>query len=265
MLGVIGAVVGGYALYAGSAYALRNRFIFPLDGIDFRRWHLWPHREGSTIEFETEAGIGFAHHLPAKGGEPKGRVILLHGNAMIAVDFAALAAKWSDYGFDVLVPEFRGYGGMDGKPSPENIVADTLKVLDMLPVIDGPLLIHGISLGGGLGMQLSRKIKIDAVVLQSTFSSIGDAAWKFGLPGILVDGVMDSRQAMKEFGGRVLIIHGDKDRLFGQGHPKRMSAAVPDENNLRRVTVPGGQHMISEIAIFDILDQNVAWLQGLDH
>lgn len=260
MLGIVGGIAGTYAGYVALAYLLRKRFVFPMVGVDFRRWHLWPHRDGQTLRFETEVGEGFAHHLPAKDGKPRGRVILYHGNLMVAVDMAALAEKWSDMGFDVVVPEFRGYGGFPGVPTPRNIVSDTLKALDMLPDVDGPLIGHGISLGGGLVMEFCRQRNLDAVVLQSTFSSIGDAAWRYGLPGTTVSGYLNSKEVMNGYDGKVLIIHGDGDRLFGSGHPDRMAKAVPDENNLRRVTVTGGRHMISEGKIFKILGENIDWL-----
>jgi pimeloyl-ACP methyl ester carboxylesterase len=56
-------------------------------------------------------------------------VSISHGNAELIDHLLDDARQWRRLGFDVVLPEYRGYGRSTGSPSQESIVGDTLAAI----------------------------------------------------------------------------------------------------------------------------------------
>jgi pimeloyl-ACP methyl ester carboxylesterase len=252
-----GSAALAYAGYVAAAYGLRNRIVYPVAGTPFGAFRSWPTEEATRLQREIEGGTVHAFHLEASA--PRGRVAILHGNMMVAPDVAFLARFWTEQGFDVLVPEYRGYAGAAGKPEAQAIVDDVSAFLDELRPVVGPFIAQGISLGGGIAAELTRTRNVDALVLQSTFLSISSVTPRFGLPGRLVRTLYPTAQTLRNFAGRMLVIHGTADRLFPPSHGRQLAAIVP-AGQARHVEVPNAIHMIADNRIVPILRDHVDWL-----
>ena len=253
----VGSAALAYAGYVAAAYGLRNRIVYPVAGTPFGAFRSWPTEEATRLQRRIEGGTVHAFHLTASA--PRGRVVILHGNMMVAPDVAFLARFWREQGFDVLVPEYRGYAGAAGKPEAQAIVDDVCAFLDEVRPVPGPLIAHGISLGGGIAAELTRCRKLDALVLQSTFLSISSVTLRFCLPGVLVRSLYPTARTLQNFSGRMLVIHGSADRLFPPEHGRRLAALVP-AGQARHVEVPGAIHMIADGEVVPILQHHVDWL-----
>jgi hypothetical protein len=80
---------------------------------------------GSAVVVHTEDGLDLtAWHAPATGPATGTSVLVLPGNAGSRAARVPLARALSAAGFDVLLLDYRGYGGNPGSPTEQGLAAD---------------------------------------------------------------------------------------------------------------------------------------------
>ncbi len=134
-------------------------------------------------------------------------------------------------GVSVLIPEYRGYGRSTGTPSQDAIREDLVTFYDLLAaradVDHSRIVFHGVSLGGGAAAQLASQRAPRALVLQSTFTSVADiASSRFHVPRAIVPEPYDSLEALREYGGPALILHGRRDDLIPFAHAEALTRTL---------------------------------------
>ncbi|HEY6876943.1 MAG TPA: alpha/beta hydrolase [Polyangiales bacterium] len=171
--------------------------------------------------------------LPGRGvtaATPGPLLVFAHGNGELIDDWPQLLAPYRELGLSVLLPEFRGYGRSAGQPSEAALVRDFEHALQNAladPRVDGRVVYHGRSLGGGVVCALARRHPPKALVLESTFTSVADVARGMGIPRLLVRDPFESLPVVQQFAGPVLVFHGVRDRLIPVAHARRLAAANP--------------------------------------
>lgn len=210
----------------------------------------------------------------------KPTVILFYGNTMTAV--RAIENYWGEYyankGYNVLVPDYRGYGLSKGKAATYNqemqAYYDTeacLKFVLEQGVSKENIIGHGTSLGGPYATALSYFFGIKKVVLDHTFTSCGDVAanivpilpryiaylaiqyiyeqrempsQRFGVRPLKTDG-FNSLKKVRHMSGRILVIRGKKDKLMNMRFGEQLVAAKYKEEKEQKqhlITVDGGHN-----------------------
>ena len=172
--------------------------------------------------------------LPRTGAATDGpgpAVIFMHGNGEFIDQWAPAFRRFTDAGFTVLLPEYRGYGASAGKPSQDAIVEDLVAFRERLVAlesVDADRLVYvGRSLGGGFAAQLTERHPPAALILSSTFTSAADAAHDLtGLPRWLVRDKLEVRGVLAGYPGPVLILHGEDDDLMGVHHARANAEAA---------------------------------------
>jgi fermentation-respiration switch protein FrsA (DUF1100 family) len=137
-----------------------------------------------------------------------------------------------ELGLGVLLVEYPGYGRSEGTPS-ERSVSDAMRAaydaVAARPDVDPRRIVgFGRSLGGGAICQLALHRSLAALVLESTFTSVGDIARGFGLPRFLVRDPFDNAAVLAKFAGPVLLVHGEQDTLIPVAHAHALHALRPD-------------------------------------
>ncbi len=165
---------------------------------------------------------------------PKGLIVHAHGNGeAIELNEEAFLAYVKNDGWAVLMPEYRGYGRSGGSPSKHAIVEDfeyfLERVLENHPALRSRLVYHGHSLGGGVVAELARRIPPHGMILESTFTSVADAARDLlRVPSFLIWDNYDVSGFLKTYTGPVLLIHGTQDEVIGHHHAERNRALARD-------------------------------------
>jgi fermentation-respiration switch protein FrsA (DUF1100 family) len=184
---------------------------------------------GEALWFDIDGARVEAWYLPAPGDKPAPLIIHAHGNGeLIDIQTRSVEALRAA-GIAVLLVEYPGYGRSDGDPS-EKTVTDTLVAaydwakgdarIDATRIVG-----YGRSLGGGAMAQLAARRPMAALVLESTFASIGDMVRAKGIPGWLVVNEFDTRAVLSKYPGPVLILHGTRDTTFPVAHAHALRAA----------------------------------------
>jgi len=202
-----------------------------------------PDPDVERIWIDTDEGKVPALFLPAKI-KTSPLVVYTHGNGSLAELEVADARGWQQMGYSVLIPEYRGYGKAAGSPNQDVIVADTLKMMDVVcarKTVDcSTTIYHGRSLGGGVAAALATIRPPKGLVLESTFTTIRAFASDFYAPGFMVRDGWDTVDFLPTFDAPVLILHGELDNIVPLEHSHQKAAVA--QNATRHVL--SGHHML---------------------
>ena len=226
--------------------------------------YLTPDKIGLTYEevnFRSSDGLMlFGWFLPAQG-KAKGTVLFLHGNAENISTHIANVHWLPAQHYNVFLPDYRGYGGSEGRPSLKGLQDDinsAMKYLLQRKDIDTErIVILAQSLGGALAIynvaHSPYRAKIKALISESAFSDYRNLTreklasfwltWPLQWPlSFLIDNDYSPLDAVSLISPiPLLIIHGDNDNVVPLLHGESLftAAAQPKEMWL----VPGGGHI----------------------
>lgn len=238
---------------------LENSLVYPAprypssdvaDGAIPTNWN--PKNFGAEeVHFQSADGTklhGWYWQHPA----PQGYLLYCHGNGDCVGYLGDYLAELSQrHRLSVFVFDYRGYGQSGGSPSETGILQDGASARDWLAeraaVKPDEVILMGRSLGGAVAIDLAANTGARALILQSTFTSLPDAAARiyWFLPvRILMRNQYRSIDKIAKYKGPVLQSHGDKDRVIPFAIGQQLFSAAPGEK--RFYTVPGGDHNDAE-------------------
>lgn len=185
-------------------------------------------------EIRTPAGHNESWFLAAPGASPTNplpAVMFFHGNAEVIDYQDHVVRAYQRMGLSVLLPEYRGYGAADGKPSQSVIREDNVRFYDDLvrrPDVDPKRIVfHGRSLGGGVACDLVTVRKPAALVLECTFTSAASLANKYLVPSFLCKHPFRNDAVLRAATFPVLISHGTRDTIIPVSHGRALRDMVP--------------------------------------
>jgi fermentation-respiration switch protein FrsA (DUF1100 family) len=211
---------------------LLDRILFqPSPGVDLRPESLGI--DAQELRLHSEDGVRLhAYYLP---GTPAGEraLLFLHGNAGNASHRLPNAAALAHLGTDVLLLDYRGYGLSEGRPSRAGVIADARAALAHLTGSRGfareRIVVFGRSLGGAVAVASVGADPLGGLILESTFTSLGDMARSVAGPlGPLFAGSnLDSLATIARVRAPLLFFHGDRDAIVPFELGRRLYEAAP--------------------------------------
>lgn len=216
-------VIGFLAVvYAGILLALwqfQERIVFQPpakpDGTEDTRRLQYTSRDGIRL---------FAYVVePARPGGPV--VLAFHGNAMISRWMIPWARDLSRrFDATVVLPEYRGYDGLDGVPNYAGAAMDAQAALEATQAEFGiaasRMVFYGHSLGTAVATELATKAAPRSLVLESPFSSARDMAARFPIFGLGFFWPAISRvhyrtiEHVRTIASPVYVVHGERDIII---------------------------------------------------
>ncbi len=193
----------------------------------------WIERDGARVEAWLMRSL---REEPARG-----LVSISHGNAELIDHLGDDARRWRRLGFDVVLPEYRGYGRSTGSPSEEAIVADTLDAIDWALGRTGhtALVLHGRSLGTGVVAQVAARLgeipsrpTLELVALEAPFTSIASYAPRYGVPPFLVRDPYRTDEVLPTLTCPVIILHTRGDDVVPIEHGRMLASLAPSRISL---------------------------------
>ncbi len=154
--------------------------------------------------------------VPPKANKPL--VLYFHGNGGSLAHRVTRFRKLVDDGTGLLALSYRGYGGSEGSPSEDGLIADARAAhafaRERFP--DRKIVLWGESLGTGVAVAIAAEQDVDAVILEAPFTSAADvasAAYPFVPVRLLMKDQFLSDVRIGKVRAPVLIMHGERDRI----------------------------------------------------
>lgn len=200
--------------------------------------------QASEVELKAADNVRvLAWTVPPKPGKPV--VLYFHGNGGSLAHRVARFSRLIEDGTGLVALSYRGYGGSEGKPSEEGLIADARAAHDFARshYPDAKVVLWGESLGSGVAVALAAERDVAAVVLEAPFTSAADvafAAYPFLPVSLLMKDQFRSDARIGKVTAPVLIMHGLRDRVvpFRLGEQLYAIANEPKEF----VRFPDGDH-----------------------
>ena len=156
---------------------------------------------------------------------PRGTVLFCHGNGGNISYLLETVKLFSALEYNLLVFDYRGYGESDGTPTEEGTYLDAEAAWDYLVkqrgILPSSIVLMGRSLGGGVATWLAQRHAPQALILESTFTSLADIAaevypyfpvrWLLRFRYSTLDRIADVRCP-------VLVIHSRADEIVSFRH-----------------------------------------------
>lgn len=234
VLRVFALAAFGYALYLALLFVQQRGMMFPGPRMGFPPLAQTALPTGASrvslpASFGDVQGV-LLHAEDARIGLPA--ALYFHGNAeSVGQNLQALRAI-ARRGVHVLLVEYPGYAGTDGRPTRDALVEAAGLAHDYLarsPLVDPRRIVAiGRSIGSGPATELARSLPLAALVLLSAFSELDGFAHGMGAPAWLIRDRFDNATALAGFDGPVLLFHGRADGIIPIEHSRRLRAAAPD-------------------------------------
>jgi fermentation-respiration switch protein FrsA (DUF1100 family) len=178
-------------------------------------------------------------YLPRK--DPTAVVLQIHGNAGNLTGRAQLANELQQRcGVAVMIFDYRGYGRSEGTPTIEGLLRDARAARAELAQREGieeqGVVLMGESLGGAIAVDLAASDGARGLVLESTFSSLRDAAsahYPEFLVSTLVADKLNSAARISSYHGPLLQFHGDADQVIPLESSRRLFDAANQPKSLK--------------------------------
>jgi fermentation-respiration switch protein FrsA (DUF1100 family) len=209
------------------------------------------------VTFETTDGLGLnGWFVAASGPSPRISVLVFNGNAGNRAHRAPLAAALQRHGLQVLLVDYRGYGGNPGTPTENGLAADSRAAHAYLagrPDVDASRIVYfGESLGTAVAIDLAAEHPPAALVLRSPFTSIADVG-RYHYPFLPVRLLLRDRFAAIDQIRRIrvplLVIAGGRDRIVPIENSRRLYDAAVAPKTL--LMLPNADHNDVELIAGD--------------
>jgi len=200
-------------------------------------------------------------NVPAAPGKPT--IFYLQGVAGNLADRAGRFRRFTERGYGLIAPGYRGSSGSTGDPARDALLDDAAALYRL--VDPARTIIYGESLGSSVALEMLGTKGVNqpaALILEAPAQSWTDLARRrtgiFGwLPGWLGHG-WDARAAAPKVTAPVLILHGTEDRLVPLDQSQGIYGALgSDEKMLYRVSGAGHLNIWraeTRQIIFDFVD-----------
>ena len=266
-LAVLGVYLYGALVFA--LMALEDRLLFnPRTAADY--WDA-PPSGFDPQDVEIVSGDGTRLHgwwsAPPYWTPEQGALLYLHGNACNLSTLGLSAMVWREQlNVAVLLIDYPGFGRSAGQPSEAGLYAAGDAAYDWLvneqKVPPNRLLIHGLSLGGGVAVDLASRRPHRALILASTFTSFPDEAQTvvpFAPGKWLVHNQFRSIDKIGRITTPIFIAHSTTDPLIPFSQGERLYDAATSQHK-RFLPIEDGPHDLRDewqiqLAVRDFLQE----------
>ena len=246
MLKFILVIIASYGLLVAAVYFMQDRMLY-LPNVAGRA--LTMTRKDAGMDYQDVAidtADGVTLHGWFIAGQSSRVLLFFHGNAGNISHRLASIRQFYDLGLSVLIIDYRGYGQSNGKITEKGMYRDSEAAWRYLTedrgIAPSDIVVFGRSLGGSAASWLAARHQPQALIVESSFTSVPDVAqelypwlpvrWLTTLSHATGDFVQDVRCP-------VLIIHSREDDIIPFHHGEDIFAAA---NEPRTLLVLRGSH-----------------------
>jgi len=214
-----------------------------------------PHRCSNAIEVDVGDAVLRCHHHVANND---GRTLIhFHGNGEAVAQYVdggypeMISSSMRDV--NVLMVEYRGYGGSSGDVEMVSMLADGQRVMDQLKIDPAKTIVYGRSIGSLYALELVKRLpNIAGLVIDS---GIADIKERFLARTDITENIsnwedvdreieshFDHRAKIERYEGKVVLMHAYQDALVESSHADRMFRWASNANAIKYSLYMYGDH-----------------------
>lgn len=241
---VIGSIAVVYLAICLGFYFFQDRIIFQPDKLA-REYSFQFDFEFEEYFIEASDGVQLNALLFKTMQPSKGLIMYFHGNADNVQRWGKYAVDLTAQGYDVLMPEYRGYGKSGGKPSEQSFYTDAGIVLAWANenLKFEKIIFYGRSLGSGVASQLATQHNPDLLILETPFDNLHGVVYppiKPLLWFLPLNATFSNDEYLKKIKCRKVIIHGTDDWVVPVSSALRLKPLLKDGDIF--VIIEDGSH-----------------------
>lgn len=195
----------------------------------------------ADVSFTTSDGLTLGGWFFPSSDHNAPTVVVFNGNGGNRAGRTELAREFARFGFGVLLFDYRGYGGNQGRPTEDGLVVDGVAAVNYAasrPDVDAERLVYfGESLGTGVAVATAIEHVPALLILRSPYTSLPDvvATTVFRpFAGLMWD-VFPTLDRMPRVEGPVLVVAGSQDGTIPFEQSRRVYEAAPGSKMLHEV------------------------------
>jgi len=171
-------------------------------------------------------------------------IVLYHGNAGSACDRDLYTNIFTQADHGYILVEYAGYSNDSRTPSHDLMKQDVKNVISYLEQENiSDVTVVGESIGTGAASYHTSLSVPKKLILISPFTNLKDIAkdrfW-FYPTKLLVDNAFDNREALQEYTGKTLIIHGNEDDVIPYELGNKLFESISSKKDF--ITIEGAGH-----------------------
>ncbi len=242
---LLAVLFAGYVLIMALAYFFQERLIFLPQKLS--KDHSFRFNQKFEERFIAMRDGKMLHGLLFTADDSKGVVLYLHGNAGSLDGWGGVAPIFTYLGYDIFIPDFRGYGKSEGKIDSEaQLYEDMQLVYDHLKYdySEDKIIVLGHSVGSGMAAKLTAENSPKLLILQAPFYSLKDLARNIPplniFPSFLFKYKFEVNEYLKQADMPVIILHGNEDEVIYYGSSLKLQRLFKPGDTL--ITLHGFGH-----------------------
>ncbi len=239
-------VILGFIVGCGVFYFRQENMIFYPEVLPPDFQYSFPARFDELTLNADGADINALHF---KTDNPKGVIIYFHGNAGNLHGWGEVALDFTRLSYDVLIPDYRGYGKSTGKIRNEEMLhRDAAVAYNYLKerYPENQIILYGRSIGTGIAVYLAKESRPRMLILESPIFNMRDLAqhhYPF-MPATIIALIlkypMRTDLWISDVPCPVYLFHGTEDDIVPHSSSERLLKLIRTESRLIRI--PGGGH-----------------------
>jgi fermentation-respiration switch protein FrsA (DUF1100 family) len=171
----------------------------------------------------------------AAGAQDTPWLLYLHGNAATIASQVNIGhyRGLRSLGLNILAPEYRGFGGLDGLPTEASLAADARAAYEYLrgsrQIVPRRLVIYGWSLGGAVAVQLASEVEETALILEgapASMASISQRRYPLFPIRLIMRNPFEAIARIDRVGAPILFLHSSNDEAVPIAEGRRLFDAA---------------------------------------
>jgi pimeloyl-ACP methyl ester carboxylesterase len=201
---------------------------------------------------------GTINALLFKSDKPQGVVLYFHGNAGSLRTWGEVAAAFTTRGYDILIPDYRGFGKSSGQIKDEDtLLQDGAAAYTYLAghYPENRIVIYGRSIGTGIATYIAKTKRPKMLILESPYFNLIDLAvhhYPF-VPAALMKAFLKyplrNDLWINHVQCPIVIFHGAKDDIIPYNASERLFKLLGGRGQLIRVD-NGGHNDLGDSALY---------------
>lgn len=185
--------------------------------------------------------------------QPKGLVLYFHGNAGNLARWGHLHHRFTRFGYDFFVYDYRGFGKSTGSRNEHILYEDATAIFKHVLQYFPPeqIVVFGRSMGSAFACKVAAEAPVNKLILETPFSSMKELFYYYYpfLPKIFAFKYhFPNRKYLQNVQCPVYVFQGTEDWVVPYTCAARLKSHLKPEDEF--ITIPGGGH--NDLLFFDI-------------